>query len=213
MAVSGMTARGAFIVFEGVDRCGKTTQTQRLVAALQSRKVDVELCRFPDRTTATGKIIDSYLKNGVELDDHAVHLLFSANRWESAQAIRKKLAAGTTLIVDRYAHSGVCFSAAKQGMDIEWCKAPDAGLPAPDAVIFLKLAIADAMKRGQFGEERYEKQDFQTKVLDNFMQMKTDSWRVIDAKRPIDAIAEEIETLALDIINSCADKPLETLWK
>mmetsp|Transcript_7169 Transcript_7169/g.14371 ORF Transcript_7169/g.14371 Transcript_7169/m.14371 type:complete len:214 (+) Transcript_7169:111-752(+) len=213
MAVSSRTARGAFIVFEGVDRCGKTTQTQRLVQALQQRKIDVELCRFPDRTTATGKIIDAYLKNGVELDDHAVHLLFSANRWESAQTIRKKLEAGTTLVVDRYAHSGVCFSAAKAGMDIDWCKAPDAGLPAPDSVIFLKLAIEDAMQRGQFGEERYEKQDFQNKVLDNFMQMRTDDWRIIDAKRPIDAIAEEIEALALEIIESCAEKPLNTLWE
>lgn len=37
-----------------------------------------------DRTTAIGQLIDGYLKSHVELDDHAIHLLFSANRWESA---------------------------------------------------------------------------------------------------------------------------------
>lgn len=36
-----------------------------------------------DRTTAIGKAIDEYLNNKVELEDHAIHLLFSANRWES----------------------------------------------------------------------------------------------------------------------------------
>jgi dTMP kinase len=47
--------RGALIVFEGVDRCGKTTQTTRLVDTLTKRGKDVRLMRFPDRTTATGE--------------------------------------------------------------------------------------------------------------------------------------------------------------
>ena len=73
---SSAAKRGALIVFEGVDRCGKSTQTKMLAEALPNAK----LMRFPDRTTATGKIVDAYLKI-FELDDKAVHLLFSANGW------------------------------------------------------------------------------------------------------------------------------------
>ena len=51
------------------------------------------------------------------MDDHAIHLLFSANRWEVAKSIREKLNAGITLVVDRYAYSGVAFTSAKAGMD------------------------------------------------------------------------------------------------
>lgn len=80
--------RGALIVFEGVDRCGKTTQTKRLYEYLQLQGVPAELMRFPDRTTITGKIINSYLTNGVDLDDRAIHLLFSANRWEAAKEMK-----------------------------------------------------------------------------------------------------------------------------
>ena len=40
-----------------------------------------------DRTTAIGQMIDSYLRSASELDDHAVHLLFSANRWEVAYVL------------------------------------------------------------------------------------------------------------------------------
>lgn len=49
------------------------------------------------------------------------------------------LKSGKTLIVDRYAYSGVAFSAAK-GLPLEWCKSPDEALPAPDKVFdsFLK---------------------------------------------------------------------------
>jgi dTMP kinase len=39
---------------------------------------------FPDRTTPIGKMIDNYLKGEAEQEDHVIHLLFSANRWEAA---------------------------------------------------------------------------------------------------------------------------------
>ncbi len=42
----------------------------------------VELWRFPDRQTPTGALINNYLETAGNLDDRAVHLLFSANRWE-----------------------------------------------------------------------------------------------------------------------------------
>jgi dTMP kinase len=74
--------RGAFIVLEGADRAGKTTQCTMLVEYLKGQGVTAEMWRFPDRTTAIGKMIDSYLTSQSDIDDAAVHLLFSANRWE-----------------------------------------------------------------------------------------------------------------------------------
>ncbi len=41
------------------------------------------------------------------------------------------------------------------------CAAPDKGLIAPDVVLYLDLSIEESMKRGEFGNERYEKQEFQ----------------------------------------------------
>lgn len=48
-----------------------------------------------------------------EFSDETIHLLFSANRWESANKIIQTLNAGVSLIVDRYCFSGVAFTAAK----------------------------------------------------------------------------------------------------
>jgi thymidylate kinase len=83
------------------------------------------------------------------------------------EELLQKLAAGVTLVVDRYAHSGVAFTAAKHkpGLDRAWCMAPDAGLPAPDVVFFLDLTVEQAAARGGYGEERYEKADFQVSVI------------------------------------------------
>ena len=69
-----------------------------------------------------------------------VHLLFSANRWEKVRELRASLDAGTHVFVDRYAFSGVAFSAAKPGLSLEWCKGPDKGLPQPDLVCFLDVS-------------------------------------------------------------------------
>lgn len=143
--------RGAFIVFEGVDRCGKTTQVGLLVKHLMSLGLAAVAMRFPDRTTLVGDLINRYLQSNSELDDRAVHLLFSANRWESAPQLEKYLLQEQmTVVCDRYAYSGVAFSSAKPSLanDLGWCQACDIGLPAPDAVIFLDLTQDEAEKRG-----------------------------------------------------------------
>ena len=89
-----------------------------------------------------------------------------ANRLAYREELLRKLHEGTTLVVDRYAYSGVAFTAAKglPGLDRAWCMAPDAGLPAPDAVFFLCLTVEQAAARGGYGEERYEKDEFQVRV-------------------------------------------------
>ncbi len=96
----------------------------------------LESIRFPDRTSAIGTLINSYLTSSSSLNDQTIHLLFSANRWEAAPSLENKLATGPNLVCDRDAFSGVAFSSAK-GLDLDWCMSCDRGLPAPDAVIYL----------------------------------------------------------------------------
>lgn len=189
-AAGSHNQRGKLIVFEGADRSGKTTQTVRCVKALRELGCKVATdCpwRFPDRTTKVGKLIDAYLKDNVDLDDRVLHLLFSANRWEKATLIREALERGETVIVDRYAFSGVAYSAAK-GLDSEWCKQSDKGLPAPDSVIYLDLSFAEASKRGDFGAERYERETLQRAVAKQFVSLRDNKWTIIDANANEDQV-------------------------
>ncbi|XP_039325984.1 thymidylate kinase isoform X4 [Saimiri boliviensis] len=80
--------RGALIVLEGMDRAGKSTQSRRLVDALCALGHRAELLRFPERSTEIGKLLSSYLEKKSDLEDHSVHLLFSANRWEQVYSWR-----------------------------------------------------------------------------------------------------------------------------
>ncbi|KAI0421991.1 thymidylate kinase-domain-containing protein [Xylaria grammica] len=162
--------RGAFIIFEGMDRAGKTTQAKLLQLRCIESGRQVKFMRFPDRTTPIGQMIDSYLKGEAEIEDHVIHLLFSANRWEAAQKIRTELEAGHTIICDRFYHSGIVYSAAKQlpSLSLSWAKAPELGLPRPDMVLFLDLEESVARSRGGWGGEVYEMGEMQRRVRELF---------------------------------------------
>ncbi len=94
---TAMIRRGAFFVFEGLDRSGKSTQVSLLAQHLaQSQRT--ELIRFPDRSSVIGGLINSYLQSTQDLNDCSIHLLFSANRWERSSALEKQLLEGTHLV-------------------------------------------------------------------------------------------------------------------
>jgi len=203
--------RGALIVFEGCDRSGKTTQIKRLVDRLNEEGSKTKMMRFPERDTGIGQLINQYLSCAKEMDDHVVHLLFSANRWELVKDISSSLESGTNVIIDRYAFSGVAFSAAKENMDLHWCKQPDVGLPKPDLVCFLDVSEEVAKARADFGGERYEKTEFQSKVRNNYNLLSDKSWKFVNADKTLDEVHKDI----YDVINPEIKKvkePVGKLW-
>eukprot|EP00002_Diphylleia_rotans_P013990 TRINITY_DN2723_c0_g3_i2.p1 TRINITY_DN2723_c0_g3~~TRINITY_DN2723_c0_g3_i2.p1 ORF type:complete len:213 (-),score=36.53 TRINITY_DN2723_c0_g3_i2:45-683(-) len=205
--------RGALIVLEGVDRSGKSTQVKRLVDWLNGRGHPTQAMRFPDRTTEIGQMIDAYLRKAKDMDDRALHLLFSANRWEMRNQLLQALNSGTSLVIDRYAYSGVVFSAAK-GLDFEWCKQPDAGLPRPDLVLFLDIPVEKAALRGDYGQERYENKEFQEKVRSLFRRLHSSEWQVVDASGSMDEVTQLIQSAVTPIVERCATESNELghLW-
>ena len=75
------------------------------------------------------------------------------------------------MICDRYAYSGVAYSGAK-GLDFQWCLNADRGLVKPDLVFYIDLDMDTIKERSGFGDERYEKTEFQAKVRDQFEGFK-----------------------------------------
>lgn len=187
--------------------------------------------RFPDRSTPIGQVIDGYLKGGTHVvDDHSIHLLFSANRWEVAPTLAQTIADGTTIVCDRYAYSGVAFSSAKRGEDksgngedlsIHWCIGPDVGLPAPDAVIFLDLTQDEAELRGGYGGERYEKRDLQIRVRQRFAELQaldeangSVPWHIIDASKTIEEVQADIWSVVESTLKRVENGlPLYKMWE
>eukprot|EP00892_Ulva_mutabilis_P006402 jgi/Ulvmu1/4133/UM019_0112.1 len=213
-----VSARGCLFVLEGLDRAGKSTQASVLAQYLKTTfKAEVKQMKFPDRGSKIGKMIDNYLADGVALDDHAIHLLFSANRWECRNDMEALLLKGTHIVLDRYAYSGVAYSAAKHlpGMDRAWCASSDVGLIAPDAVIFLQMDASNAESRDGYGQERYEKLEMQQRVAEEFKHLQDARFHVIDASRTVDDVSSDVQAVADVVVRACQEDnpPLDKLWE
>ncbi|KAH8277946.1 hypothetical protein KR018_010803 [Drosophila ironensis] len=205
--------RGAFIVFEGCDRSGKSTQSRILAEFLKSKGIVTASLNFPERNSSIGQVINSYLTNTKDLQDEVIHLMFSANRWEQMGPMRQQLLAGTTLIVDRYSYSGVAYSVAK-GMDFEWCYGPERGLIKPDAVFYLKVSPKSLAERKEFGNERYEKVEFQGRVSTAFDQLcasQSDYWHPLNASQSVEDLHSQIAQITEQLLPQVANRPLDLL--
>lgn len=151
-----------------------------------------------DRTTPTGESIDAYLKGDSQAEDHVIHLLFSANRWEAAAEITKTITEGFTLVIDRYSYSGAVYSAAKDNpnLSLEWAWQMEIGLPRPDLCLFLDIKPEEAQARGGFGNERYETTQMQSKVRKLFHELFqlpcAGNAVVVDAGRAVELIQQDM---------------------
>lgn len=97
-------------------------------------------------------------------------------------------------------------------LSLSWCKAPDVGLPAPDVVFYLRLPPEAAQKRAVYGEERYEKVDFQKKVERLFEALKGPEWHILDASRDVESLHTEICSITDSIMEERKNSPIGELW-
>ena len=163
MDTAKVVKRGLLIVFEGLDKAGKSTQTTLLRQALVKDGIPCSCFYFPQRFTHTGRLLDSYLNKAVVMHETAVRLLFSANRWEARDLMVQYIQEGTSVVVDRYAYSGVAYSTAK-GLKMEECKSSDAGLPLPDLVFFVDTDPVVASQRDSYGAEVHDNVELQREI-------------------------------------------------
>lgn len=137
-----MENRGVFIVFEGLDGVGKTTHVRELSRRLNEAGFGNSFSlSMPDRNEPeTGILIDKYLKKQIELDDMQIHNLYAQNRAILLRdTILPAIYRGENVVCDRYAFSGISYSAAKGKEDLTPSLAlwADKDVPLPDILVFL----------------------------------------------------------------------------
>lgn len=189
--------RGLFIVFEGCDNSGKTTQINMLLNKLNNENIVVKQMSFPNRKTEIGSLLNLHLNKTKILSPKVSHLLFSANRWEMEQEIKEELNSGTTLIVDRYSYSGIAYSCANN-LDFKWCSNTENGLPEPDIIFFLNSTTSLVTKRNGFGKEFYETEKFQSNVCKTYKKLFNKKFLILDASKT----REEISCLIFKIVQN-----------
>jgi len=188
---------GRFIVFEGGEGTGKSTQ-----AALLAESLDALLTREPGGT-ALGSRLRALLLGGPGGDggaliaDRAEALLMAADRAQhAAEVLRPALSAGRDVVCDRYIPSTVAYQGAGRGLDASEL-ARISGWAAddlmPDLVVLLEVPDAVAWDRTGGARDRIEAagQDFHARVAASFREQAAadpDRWVVLDGTGEVDDV-------------------------
>ena len=150
-----------FIVLEGLDGAGKSTQIRLLRRLLSERGVESEYIHFPRFDAPVyGELIARFLRGGFggvnEVDPYLVALLFAGDRADAGPQIRRWIAAGKAVVLDRFVYSNVGFQCAKLPagdrqeelrrwiLDLEFGYY---GIPRPDVSLFLDVPFAFTEKK------------------------------------------------------------------
>src|SRR3972149_8893382 len=109
--------KGKFIVFEGADGTGKTSQAKLLFDFFKKNKKDVVFTSFPNYKSAWGKMVRRYLDGEFgdvgEVSPYLASMLYAGDRLLESERIRKWLKGGKTIICDRYMASNIAHQSAK----------------------------------------------------------------------------------------------------
>jgi dTMP kinase len=191
-------ARGFFICVEGLDGCGKTTQTKLLVRRLRRKRYDAIYTAEPSRGKI-GKFIKRHCLHGEKRVSSIIEaLLFSADRFEHVEdvivpAIRK----GKIVVSDRYVYSSLAYQGAA-GLDLEWIEKVNEHAIHPDLAFFIDVKPEIVVKRLKPKKSVMENLQTQQKVREVYMKFVENGELVkIDGNGSVQEVAESILKAAL----------------
>lgn len=188
-------ATGKFIVFEGIDGAGKSTQIAKLAQSLSARGREVLITAEPT-DGVTGKMLRAALSGKEQRTPYEMAALFVLDRIYHNKEIAAALAAGKDVICDRYYYSSLAY----QGSicDFEWVRHMNyecAEIRHPDLCVFLdlspKVALSRIAARGE-AKEIYEKEETLTLFRNTFFKVFSalgDKVAIVDASGTADEVA------------------------
>lgn len=182
--------KGKIIVFEGIDKAGKTTQTKLLEKKLGSKCVRID---FPDYSTPVGKEIKQFLDGKRNYPDEVKMMLLSANRWEKKGQIEKMVGKGTTVIMNRYYQSNLVYGISK-GLKLDWLLSLDKGLPKADLVIVIDIRPNTLVSRSKNVVDTFEKDlELIKRVKKNYRILANKfNWRIVEGETSVDEVHSQV---------------------
>jgi len=207
MTVARDGSPGRLIVIEGLDGAGTTTQVRRLVEHLTARGTPAYATREPS-DGPVGRLIREMLVGqhaieGEKLSQGTFGLLFAADRLDHMQReVEPKLAAGVTVISDRWYHSSLAYQGT--GADRDWIAMLNARARRPDITVFLKVRPEVAAQRRAAAhrrEELFEDLRMQQEVDAGYratiaeLVAAGERIEVLDGEQPEDAVFADITRL------------------
>ena len=189
-----------FIVFEGGDGSGKSTQARSLLRRLRRRGISVMPTHEPGGTPL-GQSLRRLLKSGDAMTPMSELMLFEAARAQLVQqVIRPFLDQGGVVIADRFTSSTVAYQGYGRGLDrelIERLNREATGGLEPDLTVLLDLPVETALARKGANGDTFDGApvDFHRKIRRGYSALAASDpggWLVLDGQRPPEELSREI---------------------
>ena len=178
------------VILEGIDNCGKNS-----LATMLSNKYDnVNLIEFPDYNTDFGRFIKKQLESG-ELSALSLQLLFSSERLSKVNEL-KEMSKCKIVITTRYTYSALAYGMAR-GIDEQLLRLVENGMPKPDKKIYLKISVAESIKRSKNPDILERDSKLLSQVKSNYDQIVDSdiNWHTVNATDNIDNVFKEVEKI------------------
>jgi len=206
--------KGKFIVIEGLDGCGKSSQIDLLTDALHNKNINTLTIHFPRRSdkesplwgTMIKKFLDGYYGNIDNVHPELVALLFAGDRYNAADEINTNLNLGNWIICDRYVLSNIAYQGAKLPYEnwdsfSKWILKAEYEyfkIPKPDLQIILSMPF-------QFIENnlKIRKQNFENDIHEQSMTFMKNVEKMYDWI--IENIQDDIKSLRYNEIKNIND--------
>ena len=207
----------AFITFEGIDGCGKSTQLRMLASELRLRGREVVSTREPGGTPLGARIRQLLLDAEEQVDPLAELLLYAADRAQHVRShVRPALKSGHVVLSDRYADATVAYQGAGRGFPAELVSelvALATGGLMPELTLIFDLPVDESQRRQARRSDKGHKRDrldaedaaFHTRVRDAYLRIAAAEparVRVVDASGSVQETQAQVMRLVMPFLES-----------
>ena len=196
-----MSILKSFIVFEGLDGAGTTTQIRNLAKYYEFNKRPYYITNEPT-SNPIGSLIRDVLQKKVSTTPEALALLYAADRhdhlYNPAYGIERMTEEGRVVMTDRYFYSSIAYQSVQCNPD--FVRTINSAFPSPEFIIFIDTPVEECMsrieKRGGV-KELFDRAEFLSSVRKNYLKEFENlpsgvNLMIIDGSESIDTVEKEI---------------------